>query len=57
MSARPVSQATLDKDTIDHYAGLGVELLIADTSFDHDNLQGVLDEVEQLADQLMPFAD
>jgi probable F420-dependent oxidoreductase len=57
LSARPVSQATLDKDTIDHYAGLGVKLLIADTSFDHDNLQGVLDEVEQLADQLMQFAD
>lgn len=57
LSARPVSQATLDKDTVDHYAGLGVELLIADTSFEHDTLQSVLDEVEQLADQLMPFAD
>jgi len=57
LSARPVSQATMDKDTIDHYAGLGVKLLIADTSFEHDNLQGVLDEVEQLAEQLMPFAD
>lgn len=57
LSARPVSQATLDKATIDHYAGLGVELLIADTSFNHDSLQGALDEVERLADQLMPFAD
>lgn len=57
LSARPVSQATLDKSTIDRYASLGVELLIADTSFDHDNLQGVLDEVSELADHLMPFAD
>jgi hypothetical protein len=31
--------------------------LIADTSFEHDSLAGVLDEVSQLADQLMPFAD
>jgi probable F420-dependent oxidoreductase len=57
LSARPVDQATLDEATIDRYAGLGVELLIADTSFEHDSLAGVLDEVSQLADQLMPFAD
>lgn len=57
LSARPVSQATLDKATIDRYAGLGVKMLVADTSFEHDSLQGVLDEVERLADQLMPFAD
>lgn len=57
LSARPVTQASLDKATIEHYAGLGVTLLIADTSFEHDTLQGVLDEVSRLADQLMPFAD
>ena len=57
LSARPVSQATLDRTTIDRYAGLGVKLLIADTSFEHSTLQGVLDEVSRLADQLMPFAD
>lgn len=57
LSARPVSQATLDRPTIDRYASLGVKLLIADTSFEHDSLQGVLDEVSRLADQLMPFAD
>jgi probable F420-dependent oxidoreductase len=57
LSARPVDQATLDGATIDRYADLGVELLIADTSFEHDSLSGVLDEVSQLADQLMPFAD
>jgi hypothetical protein len=57
LSARPVSQATLDRATIDRYASLGVKLLIADTSFEHNSLQGVLDEVSQLADQLMPFAD
>jgi probable F420-dependent oxidoreductase len=57
LSARPVDQATLDAATIDRYAGLGVELLIADTSFEHDSLAGVLDEVSRLADQLMPFAD
>ena len=57
LSARPVTQASLNKDTIDHYAGLGVTLLIADTSFEHDSLQGALDEVTRLADQLMPYAD
>ena len=57
LSARPVDQATLDEATIARYAGLGVELLIADTSFEHDSLAGVLDEVSRLADQLMPFAD
>jgi probable F420-dependent oxidoreductase len=57
LSARPVTQATLDKSTIERYNDLGVTLLIADTSFEHDTLQGVLDEVSKLADQLMPFAD
>lgn len=57
LSARPVSQATLDQKTINRYAGLGVKLLVADTSFDHETLDGVLKEVEQLADKLMPFAD
>lgn len=57
LSARPVDQATLDGPTIDRYAELGVELLVVDTSFEHDSFQGVLDEVERLADQLMPFAD
>lgn len=57
LSARPVTQAKLDQDTVDHYAGLGVELLIADTSFEHDTLAGVLDEVARLADELLPFAD
>jgi probable F420-dependent oxidoreductase len=57
LSARPVDQATLDGPTIDRYTELGVKLLIADTSFEHDSLESVLDEVEQLAEQLMPFAD
>ena len=57
LSARPVTQAKMDGATIDRYAKLGVKLLIADTSFEHDNLQGVLDELDRLADELMPFAD
>jgi probable F420-dependent oxidoreductase len=57
LSARPVTQAKLDQDTVDHNAGLGVELLIADTSFEHETLAGVLDEVSRLADDLLPFAD
>lgn len=56
LSARPVSQAAMDAATIDRYHKLGVKLLIADTSFEHDSLQGVLDELSQLADELMPFA-
>jgi hypothetical protein len=47
----------MDAETIARYTELGVKTLIADTSFDHDNLQGVLDEVAKLADELMPFAD
>ncbi len=56
LSARPVTQAKLDRDTVDHYAGLGVELLIADTSFEHDNLGGVLDELSQLGEDLIALA-
>jgi probable F420-dependent oxidoreductase len=56
LSARPVTQSKLDRAAIERYAGLGVELLIADTSFEHDSLQGALDEVAALADTLMPFA-
>lgn len=56
LSARPVSQAELDGATIKWYADLGVELLIADTSFDHPSIEGALDEMAKLADQLMAFA-
>ncbi len=56
LSARPVSQATLDAETIQWYEHLGVELLIADTSFDHDSIAGALDEIARLADDLMPLA-
>ena len=57
LSARPVDQATLDAETVDRYTELGVELLIADTSFEHDSLDSVLAEVEELAEHLMPLAD
>lgn len=57
ISARPVDQATLDAATIERYADLRVEMLVADTSFEHDSLDGVLDELDRLADKLMPFAD
>ena len=30
-------------------------MLVLDTSFDHDSLAGVLDELERLADQLIPL--
>ena len=57
LSARPVTQARMDAATVQRYTDLGVELLIADTSFEHDSLAGVLDELDRLADELMPFAD
>jgi probable F420-dependent oxidoreductase len=56
LSARPVDQATMDEETIARYASLGVEMLVLDTSFDHDSLADVLEELDRLADQLMPFA-
>lgn len=56
LSARPVSQATLDASTVQRYADLGVSLLIADTSFDHPSIDGALDELSELADVLMPLA-
>ena len=56
LSARPVTQAKLDRDTVDHYAGLGVELLIADTSFEHDNLDALLDELSELGEDLIALA-
>lgn len=57
LSARPVTQARMDSATIERYAKLGVRQLIADTSFEHDSLAGVLGELDRLADELMPFAD
>jgi probable F420-dependent oxidoreductase len=56
ISARPFSQATLDKATVQRYADLGVELLIADTSFEHTNLQSMIDDLSKVADQVMPLA-
>lgn len=55
ISARPVSQATLDRATVERYESLGVKLLIADTSFDHTDLRSVIDELSQVAEQLMPL--
>lgn len=57
LSARPVTQAKMDAQTVKRYADLGVTLLIADTSFEHESLAGVLDELDRLADELMPFSD
>jgi probable F420-dependent oxidoreductase len=57
LSARPVTQAEMDRATVEQYAELGVRLLIADTSFEHDSLSGVLDELTRLADTLMPLSD
>lgn len=57
LSARPVTQAPINEDTIGEYNELGVELLLVDTSFEHDSLQGVLDELSELAEELMPYAD
>jgi probable F420-dependent oxidoreductase len=57
LSARPVTQAEMDQATVRRYADLGVTLLIADTSFEHDSLRSVLDELDKLADELLPFAD
>lgn len=57
ISARPIDQSALNDQAIRDYEALGVELLVADTSFDHDSLEGVLDELDRLADHLMPFAD
>ncbi|HET9898640.1 MAG TPA: TIGR03619 family F420-dependent LLM class oxidoreductase [Streptosporangiaceae bacterium] len=57
LSARPVTQAAMDAATVERYRELGVRLLIADTSFEHDSLRGALDELTRLADELMPFAD
>lgn len=57
LSARPVTQAPLDRETIERYSALGVKLLVADTSFQHDSLQGALDEVARLAEKLMPYTN
>lgn len=52
LSARPVTQASLDRDTIAEFADLGVSTLIADTSFEHDSLAGAIRELEDLAETL-----
>ena len=57
LSCRPVDQSALDEAAIKEYEDLGVELLVADTSFEHDSLDSVLRELDELADHLMPFAD
>lgn len=56
LSCRPV-QAKMTAEMIRQYEDLGVELLVADTSFEHDSLAGVLEELDTLADVLMPYAD
>lgn len=52
LTARPVAEPS-NRETADRFAELGVSMMVVDTSFEHSSLDGVLDELEELAGQLI----
>lgn len=56
LTARPLNKAPYDAETVEAYAAHGVTHLVCDTSFEHETLEALLEEVEQLAARLLPVA-
>jgi probable F420-dependent oxidoreductase len=56
LTARPLRTAPYNADTIDAYGSLGVTHFICDTSFEHDTMDKALEELDQLADAVLPAA-
>lgn len=56
LSARPVTQAPFDLETVKRFAALNVRTLIWDPDFEHDRIDGVLEDLERMADRVLAHA-
>jgi probable F420-dependent oxidoreductase len=56
LTARPLRTAPYNAETIEAYGAQGVTHFICDTSFEHETLQEAMDELQELADAVLPTA-
>lgn len=56
LTARPLRKAPYNAETIEAYGELGVTHFICDTSFEHATLEAAMEELEELAADVLPTA-
>lgn len=56
LTARPLRKAPYNAETIEAYGDLGVTHFICDTSFEHATLEAAMEELEELAADVLPTA-
>jgi probable F420-dependent oxidoreductase len=56
LTARPLRTAPYNAETIEAYGAQGVTHFVCDTSFEHETLQEAMDELQELADNVLPAA-
>lgn len=56
LTARPLKAAPYTLETLEAYHELGVVHMVCDTSFEHTTLEQALEELDQLAETLLPAA-
>jgi alkanesulfonate monooxygenase SsuD/methylene tetrahydromethanopterin reductase-like flavin-dependent oxidoreductase (luciferase family) len=56
LTARPLRTAPYNAETIEAYGEQGVSHFICDTSFEHETLAEAMDELQELAEAVLPTA-
>jgi probable F420-dependent oxidoreductase len=56
LTARPLRTAPYTAETIEAYGDQGVTHFVCDTSFEHETLQQAMDELQELAEAVLPAA-
>ncbi|MFD5721623.1 TIGR03619 family F420-dependent LLM class oxidoreductase [Streptomyces sp. NPDC127036] len=56
LTARPLRKAPYNAETIEAYGDLGVTHFICDTSFEHATLDSAMEELQALAEDVLPTA-
>jgi probable F420-dependent oxidoreductase len=56
LTARPLGKAPYNAETIEAYGDLGVTHFICDTSFEHATLDSAMEELQALAEAVLPVA-
>ncbi|MEU8795365.1 TIGR03619 family F420-dependent LLM class oxidoreductase [Streptomyces sp. NPDC048643] len=56
LTARPLRKAPYNAETIEAYGDLGVSHFICDTSFEHATLDSAMEELQALAEAVLPTA-
>jgi hypothetical protein len=56
LTARPLRTAPYNAETVEAYGAQGVSHFICDTSFEHETLAEAMDELQELAEAVLPTA-